>query len=135
MAFLGQGFEDLGLIHRCLERMFWNTEVEGQTFINKYARRHAHSLLLCSVWSFLHPNMVGLGGLFPSDEVVSSFHQQLFTACWLSAAPYVDSRKAGVLTSSWHTCTWTHGRNPQAAGCRQETDPEQAQQERALTAS
>ena len=86
MAFLGQGFEDLGLIHRCLERMFWNTEVEGQTFINKYACRHAYSLLLCSVWSFLHPNMVGLGGLFLSDEVVSSFHQQLFTACWLRVA-------------------------------------------------
>lgn len=37
MAFLGRAFEDLGLTHRRLERMFWNPEVQGHTLINKYA--------------------------------------------------------------------------------------------------
>lgn len=134
LAFLGRGFADLGLTHRCLEGMFWNTEVERQTSINKYARRHVYSLLLCSVWSSLHPSMAGLAGLFPSDKAVSSLHQQLLAACRLSAARYLDSGETGV-PAPWHTRVRVHGGKPQAAGRRQDTDPEQAQQERALPAS
>lgn len=38
----GEGTEDLSLIHRHLERMFWNTGMEGQTYINKHVCIHVH---------------------------------------------------------------------------------------------
>lgn len=43
MAFLGRAFGDLGLTPRRLERTFWNTDVQGQTFINKYALIHVYN--------------------------------------------------------------------------------------------
>ena len=39
----GEGTEDLSLTHRHLERMFWNTGVEGQTYINKHVCIYLHT--------------------------------------------------------------------------------------------